>query len=140
MNNTHFRALREMSGMTQNTLAELMHVDVRSVRRWEKGINPLPQEALDIIADALERQSWCIETALDKVEELVSECGKPHAIRLPYWSAETWSAAHPEERKNAWHEANANIRIVARELMSAGYQVEFVSIENEQNGPLDWLI
>lgn len=137
MTSTHFRALREMSGMTQNTLAELMHVDVRSVRRWEKGVNPLPQEALDIIADALKGQEKSVEEAIEEITDYANRCD---IIKLPYWTAATWSAVHPEERKCAWHEANANIRIVARKLMSAGYQVEFVNIENEQNGPLDWLI
>ena len=40
MNKAEFRAMREMVGMTQATLADALGVEVRSVKRWESPSAP----------------------------------------------------------------------------------------------------
>ena len=124
----NFKAMRELLGMSQQLLADLMQVDVRSVRRWEspkmEDYRP-PEDAWDILERFHEKQNWIIDTTLSNLDEVEEQMeGKPRTVNLSYWaSAEEYEAAHPGEGKY-WQMANANSRAVAVALGDE-YEVEF---------------
>lgn len=123
-----FRACRELVGMSQNLLADLLGVSITSVKRWEhpdKEWEP-PEDAWDILDDAMERQAEVVSAAVDKAHELVGAVGKePRSFQLTYWhGADDYESAHPGEGK-FWQMANANSRAMAAILIAEGYEVGF---------------
>lgn len=123
-----FKAKRELLGMSQQLLADLLKVDIRSVKRWESptatAYKNAPQDAWDILDHYLERQTWTVETALDKFDELNEQTGLAKAS-LTYWFSEKdYENAHPGEGK-FWQMANANSRLIASQLLAEGYEVDF---------------
>ena len=126
----NFRALRETIGMTKQLLADIMDVDVRSVRRWERvdleGYPP-PDEAWDIVEAYREQQRKVIDFALAKVHELEMEQGEtPEVVTLRYFTTDAeYKAAHPEDNEISLDMANANTRLLAVELERLSYKVEF---------------
>lgn len=130
---TEFRAIRERVGITQAELARRLHVEARSVRRWENPANPwdIPQDAWDVLDAALKRQREVLDFALKKVDEIVGQHGKaPDAIRLPYWLTEgdyvMWSTDADNGIDGDWHMANANNLALALRLEERGIAVEWV--------------
>lgn len=127
----NFRALREMVGISQRLMAKLLHVDVRSVKRWEdpnaKAYNVAPDDAWAILEKRLEVQNWAVDTALEKIPELdeIADSRQLHTVKLTYYkSAEDCERAHPGEG-DWWEVNNATARRVAGVLMDAGIPVEF---------------
>ena len=125
-----FKAMRELLGMSQQLLADLLSVDVRSVKRWESptatAYKSAPDDAWELLDKYLEQQQWAVETGLQKVEETEDQMGRPpREVSLTYWfSEEAYEAAHPGEGR-FWQMANANSRIVAAILRMDGYTVNF---------------
>ena len=129
---TNFRAIREMLGMSQQLMADLLDVDVRSVKRWEspKAVGyKAPDDAWDLLNEWRQRQNWVIEATLDNLGEVEEEMGgKPRTVRLSYWfSAEEYESFHPGEGPY-WQMANANSRAVAVNLSPDIYDVDFISV------------
>lgn len=126
-NKAEFKALRETVGMSQQLLADILDVDVRSVKRWEhpNGAEP-PQDAWDVLDEARARQVWVVEAAIDKTHELEREAGRaPEAVRITYWpNAATYEAVHPDEGFS-WMMANANARLTALEFTRLKFDVAF---------------
>lgn len=126
---TNFKALRELLGMSQQLLADLMKVDVRSVRRWEspkmEGYRA-PDDAWDILERFREKQDWVVDTTLANLDEVEEEMdGRPETVHLSYWFSEgEYEAAHPGEGKY-WQMANANSRAVASALLVECYEIDF---------------
>ena len=127
----NFRALREMVGISQGLLAKLLHVDVRSVKRWEDpnatAYNVAPDDAWAILEKRLEIQNWAVDTALGKIPELdaMADGRELRAVKLTYYkSAEDCERAHPGE-EDWWEVNNATARRIAGVLMDAGVPVEF---------------
>lgn len=124
-----FKALRETLGMSQQLLAELLHVDLRSVKRWESptatAYKAAPDDAWELLESYAEKQAWVVETALDDVAETEERHGEPDVVSLTYWtSADQFEAAHPGWGQ-FWQMANANSRLIAWTLRNEGYQVDF---------------
>ena len=125
-----FRAIRETVGMTQGMLAEKLGVNPRSVRRWESadydGYQP-PQDAWDVLYDALDTQGQGIAAALGKLDEIVKERGTaPDSVMLPYWtSQEAYDAGHYVDDGWDWRMANATNRLLAHALHERGIRVEW---------------
>lgn len=125
-----FRAIREMVGMTQGMLAEELGVNPRSVRRWESadydGYQP-PQDAWDVLDDALDTQRRGIAAALGKVDEIVKERGTaPDSVQLPYWtSQDAYDRHHYIDDGGDWRMANATNLMLAAALHERGVRVDW---------------
>ena len=125
-----FRAIRETVGMTQGMLAAALGVEPRSVRRWEspgyEGYRP-PQDAWDVLDDALDIQRRGIDAALSKVDEIAQERGvAPDSVQLPYWtSQDAYDAGHYVDDGGDWRMANATNRMLAERLHERGIRVEW---------------
>lgn len=125
-----FKALRELLGMSQQLLADLLNVRVLSVKRWE---NPgydweAPEEAWKILDEYRAKQIEIIESAIDKAHELEEITGggqSPTTIHLTYWhNEEEYEDAHPGEGR-FWQMANANSRLLSYLLYMDYFNIEF---------------
>lgn len=127
-----FRALRETVGMTQQCMARLLNVEVRSVKRWESSSMPTyhaPQDAWDILDDAIAAQRRAVSFALGKVDEIAAEAGHdPATVELVYWtSQEDYIKHHSVDDGGDWRQANANSRLVAFALHERGIAVRWIA-------------
>lgn len=132
-----FRALRELTGVTQAQLAKLLHVEVRSVKRWESEAAPqnAPEDAWAVLDGAMARQRLAVETALDRIDAIEDESGvPPESVMLPYWSSaeeyaeySTDAALGVETDSDSWRMANASNRALAAVLMAEGVPVVWKS-------------
>lgn len=127
-----FRAIREMTGLTQAGLASELGVEVRSVKRWESPEAPQvpPADAWAILDAAKARQDEIVAFSLAKVVELEDELGEePAEVRLPYWASADDYGAHSTDAAAGvagdWRMANANNRRLAAALMATGRIVEW---------------
>lgn len=127
-----FRAIREMVGMTQATLAGALGVQERSVRRWESEEAPQmpPEDAWRILQDAYDAQWEAVEAAVAKAEGIRAERGETAAVRIRYWpDAESYLERSTDSALGVagdWRMANANARAAALALRGRGFAVEFV--------------
>lgn len=125
-----FRAIRETVGMTQGMLAEELGVNPRSVRRWESpdydGYQP-PQDAWDVLDEALDAQRRGIAAALGKLDEIVKERGEaPDSVQLPYWNSQSdYDRHHYVDDGGDWRMANATSRMLAAALHERGIEVDW---------------
>lgn len=136
-----FRALREMAGITQQHLADELGVQVRSVKRWESPDAPqhAPQDAWDVLDEALREQQEAILAALSIVDEMTEKLGEaPRAIRLPYWASQEHYDAHASDSVmgmlglmggESYRQADATIRALAAILMTEGHAIEWADSE-----------
>lgn len=119
---TELRAKREMVGHSQQSLAAALGVHVRTVSRWERGAVPVPDDALDFVDEALERQNELVHAALGIVE------GAPNVSINYARSQEDFDAGHPGDGRY-YGEANAAARQVAANLYAMGIPFEFKHAE-----------
>lgn len=117
-----FKALRETVGMSQQALADALHVDKRSIQRWEAPANAWtpPADAWKVLDDARERQRWTVENAL----EIARSPENLHTpVTLTYWKsqADYERAGHVGD----YQMANANARMIATFLEDEGRAVSF---------------
>lgn len=131
-----FKALREMAGITQRDLADMLGVKERSVQRWEADTptthNFPPDAAWDILIEALEGQSEMVDYAIAQAEAIEGSIGKkPEAVEIRYWLTEAayigYSTDTELSTSGSWRMANANARAAAAALTALGYTVRFVS-------------
>jgi transcriptional regulator with XRE-family HTH domain len=126
-----FRALREMAGLSQADVADALGVTVRSVRRWETpapGYHGAPDDAWELLEDAIARQMATVEGSLDVVN------GLPDApVQLTYYRNQAQFDAYGREPGTPYGAANANTRLVAFELMRRGVEVEFSYPDDADN-------
>ena len=126
-----FRALRETVGMTHKTLADVLGVQQRSIRRWESPTWPYmpPQDAWDILDNAIAAQRRAVSFALGKVDEVAQAAGHdPATVELIYWtSQEDYKAHHSVDDGGDWRQANANSRLVAFALHERGIEVRWIA-------------
>lgn len=104
------KAMREMAGHSQQSLADALGVHVRTVSRWERGALQVPDDAFVFLDEALDRQAALVEKALGKV-------AGASAVQLNYARSQAeFDAAHPDDG-GYFGEANAAARQVAFQLM-----------------------
>lgn len=131
MNGPTMRALRETVGMSVRVLADIAHVREQSIRRWETGINPIPDEIAQIVSDAKARQDEVVAFALAKYEALYDDApeGTELTVELRYWCSE---GDYLERSTDAalgadgdWLMANATTRRCAAVLEDIGVSVTY---------------
>nr|DAQ31604.1 MAG TPA: helix-turn-helix domain protein [Caudoviricetes sp.] len=127
-----FKALREQVGMSQTDLALALGVAERSVKRWEsiKYSNySAPQDAWDILDDALNLQRQVISAALGQIDEAAQEVGGyPASVKLVYWSSQAeYDEYHCVDDDGDWRQANATARIVSYALHERGIETDWIS-------------
>lgn len=125
------KALREMVGLRQCDLARALDVKERSVKRWESPAYPTyhaPQDAWNILEDALRLQQSGVESTLEIVEEWHERAGKePREVTLIYWQSEDdYREHHSPADGGSWRQANANSRATYAALTALGYSARFV--------------
>ena len=137
-----FRAIRERVGMTQAGLARRMRINVRSVRFWEDpdSIRTPPDEAWDILDNALNIQKSVLKFALGKVDEalkLKAGSDENFTVALPFWLNEEQYRKQSTDSSfgiiGDWHMANANNIALANILFSMG--IDVVWTENNPARP-----
>ena len=127
-----FKALREQVGMSQADLAFALGVTERSAKRWEsiKYTNyNAPQDAWDILDDALKLQRQVISAALGQIDEAAQEVGGyPESVKLVYWSSQAeYDEYHCVDDDGDWRQANATARIVSYALHERGIETDWIS-------------
>ena len=130
------KALREVVGLRQCDLARVLDVKERSVKRWESPAYPTyhaPQDAWDILEDALRLQQSGVESALEVVEEWHERAGKePREVTLIYWQSEDdYREHHSPADGGSWRQANANSRATYAALTALGYSARFVPSDSK---------
>lgn len=123
---TEFKAIRELVGMTQATLAKKLDVEVRTIKRWE-GLGTAqvpPIEAWTAILEALDDQR-------NVIRQSVADADAEQEVALPYWTSETEYLASSDtgdDGEPSWSMANANARAVASALWATkGIKVRWVA-------------
>lgn len=132
---TEFRAVRNMTGITQAALAKRLGVEVRSVKRWESptATQQPPTDAWDVLDAAHAAQRRAVEAALAQYDAIAERVGhEPTAVRLPYWAGAEEYAAHStdaalgvETGADSWRMANANAQAVASILEAEGVVIDW---------------
>lgn len=127
-----FKALREQVGMSQTDLALALEVSERSVKRWESIKYPnynAPQDAWNILDDALKLQRQVIAAALGQIDEAAQEVGGyPASVKLVYWSTQAeYDEYHCVDDDGDWRQANATARIVSYALHERGIETDWIS-------------
>ena len=121
----NFRALRELCGVTQQQVADAMGVQIRTVKRWEKGVTPVPDDAL----------AWLRERVIGHTQSVRSEVARmalcaepPAALCLTYYRTQEQTDAEAE----LWGGeslpigfVNAIYGSVGERLTDMGYLVSF---------------
>lgn len=124
----NFKALREMSGMSQSLLADMLGVRELSVKRWESRNQPQmpPEAAWAIVENYIGNMQRAMQTAFDVIDNPANGLAEPKAVSLTYWqNAAHFKQAHPEEDERLWQLANATSRAIATELMLEGVEFNF---------------
>lgn len=128
-----FRYIRERVGISHALMAKIMGCTTRSVRYWEDptSLRYPPQDAWDMLDEALEYQDTIVEYTLKKFVSIAEAAGSmPDHVELPYWLSK---AQYDEGSTDAaygldgdWNMANANARVIAIRLEAVGVRVEWV--------------
>lgn len=127
MNAETVKALREILGHSQRTMAEEIGVSERAVRNWELGTRNVPQDVADWLIDQLAQHDELVNAVLEDMYEVLDEHGwqDPEVVTLPYWRTQ-------DEMKEAGGEGevgviNARTREIAQALRREGLKVQFTN-------------
>lgn len=120
MNKATYKALREHVGISHATLARILNVNERTVKRWEDDrYNEPPEDAWSVLVQLRQRQLDMIDYALDKAKKTGVE-----RVMLNYYRTQAqYDIAGRDE--GDYRMANANTRAVATALETMGYEVEY---------------
>ncbi len=120
MNKATFKALREHAGLSHATIAGMLGVSERSVKRWEDPrYSDPPEDACRIVREARELQLSMADYALGKAEEAGTK-----AVRLNYYRTQAEFDICGRDSGD-YRRANANARAAATALEMMGYEVEY---------------
>lgn len=120
MNKATFKALREHAGLSHATIAEMLGVAERSVKRWEDPrYSDPPEDACRIVRTARELQLSMADYALAKAEEAGTQ-----TVRLNYYRTQLEFDVCGRDAGD-YRQANANARAVAAALETMGYEAEY---------------
>lgn len=126
----NFRALRELCGITQQQAADACGVRVLTVKRWERGDAPVPDDAM----------AWLMECVAEHDRGVANELGEIMA-NLPEGAEVCLTYYRTQEQADAeaYHEQagphgflNAVTRSTAEHLVAMGYRVSFSYPDEER--------
>lgn len=119
-----FRARRESIGMSQQTLAELLGVQLRTVKRWESDASrsPILPAAWGVLGEREDAFHRVVDNAVRLGIELAGRQEGP--IPMPYYRTQAMAdqAGHEGE---PFDELNARSRAIALELRRHDIEVEY---------------
>lgn len=121
----NFRAMREMCGITQQETADAMGVRILTVKRWEKGDTPLPDDALEWMRGCM---SSHVEAVDSEVERMTSMASPPQAVCLTYYRTQEQAdldAGLMGGEAAPFQYINAIYRSVGERLNALGYLVSY---------------
>ena len=130
-----FRAQREMLGFSQDEVAQALHVQTVTVKKWEseKSPNPVPVDAWEWI-DSMEAIHYiAVENAVNQVKDVEQEVGDaPRVITLTYFRSQDDYNRYGRD-KGSFVVVNTRTRAVAAELRRLKYEVHFEYPDSEAN-------
>lgn len=134
MNAATLKGYRELCGITQQHLADMAGVSIASVKKWERGEKPVPQDVSDLI---LSRYVYHCEL----VDDLVSRTdGVPRGsmVGLEYFRSQEQANIASERESGSYgseavpyQELNAAARSAAEVLLDLGQLVTFHYADEE---------
>ena len=124
----NFRALRELCGITQQQAADDLGVRVRTVKRWESGEVPAPDDAVRYIADAAADHTRAVR---ERVGEIAARAD-PGADEVCLQYYRTQAQADLAGDTDPYQFSNAVTRSIAERLEAMGYRVSFSYPDEER--------
>lgn len=126
MSKAGFRAMREQSGYSQQALANLLSVNVKTVKRWEHEADASmpPKDAWAALTATLSMQRQMSAYAVEVATKQAAMLGCPNVVQLTYYRDQAMYDLYGRD-EGYFGVANANSRAVAEALRSEGYEVEF---------------
>lgn len=116
-----FRATREMLGLSQQDVAGEVEVDRRSVKRWESGEYPVPDEVAEWIIAEKAAADYAVRNV---VKDILSSEFPPATVSLTYYrTQEEYDRFGRDD--GPFGISNANARRVADALEAEGIASEF---------------
>lgn len=128
----NFRALREVCGTTQQQIADAMQVSVLTVKKWEKGVNRVPDDALAFIRQAAAEHTLAVRA---EVADAVSAAEPGSAVCLTYYRTQEQAdleASLTGGQAGPYQFLNAIRRSVGERLIDMGYLVSFKYPDEER--------
>ena len=128
----NFRAMREMCGITQQQVAEVMEVQIRTVKRWEKGETPVPDDALEWMRECAVEHTLGVRS---EVARLTDGVPVGTALCLTYYRTQEQADLEAEiqgEKAGPYQFVNAVRRSVGERLTDMGYLVSFKYPDEER--------
>lgn len=120
------KALRERVGLSQQNLADMLRVNVRSVKRWEHETYPweAPEEAWETLERAKAVQDEAVRNALDALNERREELGREDSVTITYFRDQAMYDRFGRDG-GPFGQANASSRAAAAALEARGCNVVF---------------
>lgn len=116
-----FRATREMLGLSQQDVADAVEVDRRSVKRWESGEYPVPDDVAEWL---MEGKASADYTVRNVVKDILSSEFPPATVSLTYYRTQEEYDEHGRD-DGPFGISNANARRVADALEAEGIACKF---------------
>ena len=129
--NAEFRALKQLSGLTSQHIADKFDVGLRTVQRYETEYEPRP-EIMDYLRNIVADDTRYVEEVLDGIEDAIDESNEkmgvvrdPDAIRIPrylnhhYYYRANGADAIPYERYTA------RLNRIISALILDDYEIEY---------------
>ena len=121
MRAAQFRAIREMLGLSQQDVADAVEVDRRSVKRWESGEYPVPDDVAEWL---MAERASADYTVRNVVKDILSAEVVPATVSLTYYrTQEEYDSFRRDD--GPFGISNANARRVADALEAEGIACEF---------------
>lgn len=128
----NFRALREICGVTQQQVADVLDVRALTVKRWEKGETPVPDDALSYMRGAVVEHTLAVR---EMVGEVVAGAEPPSAVCLPYYRTQEQCDLEAETagtEAGPYQFENAIMRSAGERLTDMGYSVSYAYPDEER--------
>lgn len=129
----NFLALRKSLGVSRQMISYALHVQERSVQRWEDlrdlDSHFAPEDAWQYLFSMKAQQDEEVRFAIEKVQEFEKERGKKptHVTLIHYLTQREYIDYHRPKDGGSFKYANATSYKTADALRRLGYVVDFVT-------------